>query len=79
MVRMVTESCGGLAQMVERSLSMREVAGSMPAFSKSFSIRYSLLEKKEQKPKLTIADLASLAKTNYTILSFSSRWIQRAA
>jgi hypothetical protein len=27
---------GELAQMVERSLSMREVAGSMPAFSKSF-------------------------------------------
>ena len=26
-------SSGGLAQMVERSLSMREVAGSMPAFS----------------------------------------------
>ena len=25
---------GELAQMVERSLSMREVAGSMPAFSK---------------------------------------------
>ena len=27
---------GELAQMVERSLSMREVAGSMPAFSKNF-------------------------------------------
>ena len=26
---------GGLAQMVERSLSMREVAGSMPASSKA--------------------------------------------
>ena len=30
-------SGGGLAQMVERSLSMREVAGSMPA-SSSFSL-----------------------------------------
>ena len=29
-----TASEGELAQMVERSLSMREVAGSMPAFSK---------------------------------------------
>ena len=26
---------GGLAQMVERSLSMREVPGSMPGFSNS--------------------------------------------
>ena len=31
-------SVGGLAQMVERSLSMREVAGSMPAFSKEPTI-----------------------------------------
>ena len=30
---------GELAQMVERSLSMREVAGSMPAFSKDPSFR----------------------------------------
>ena len=29
---------GELAQMVERSLSMREVAGSMPAFSKEPTI-----------------------------------------
>ena len=30
-------SGGGLAQMVERALSMREVAGSMPASSINFS------------------------------------------
>ena len=27
------DECGGLAQMVERSLSMREVPGSIPGFS----------------------------------------------
>ncbi len=36
--------CGGLAQMVERSLSMREVAGSMPASSKLFIFLHTFLE-----------------------------------
>ena len=35
-VRMVSESFGGLAQMVERSLSMRVVEGSMAASSNLF-------------------------------------------
>ena len=34
---------GELAQMVERSLSMREVAGSMPAFSRVLLTLYCLL------------------------------------
>ena len=34
---------GELAQMVERSLSMREVTGSMPVFSISFFIFTALL------------------------------------
>ena len=39
---MVTSSvCGGLAQMVERSLSMREVPGSIPGFSISFFFHFS--------------------------------------
>ena len=34
--RLLVEGKGGLAQMVERSLSMREVAGSMPASSSGY-------------------------------------------
>ncbi len=34
---------GGVAQMVERSLSMREVRGSIPRASKSFSQRNSII------------------------------------
>ena len=33
---------GGLAQMVERSLSMREVQGSIPGFSSRYSFQFSL-------------------------------------
>ena len=33
---------GGLAQMVERALRMREVGGSMPPTSKTFSSRTSI-------------------------------------
>ena len=36
MILEINESKGGVAQMVERSLSMREVPGSMPGASKSF-------------------------------------------
>ena len=32
----VEDACRGVAQMVERSLSMREVMGSIPIFSKLF-------------------------------------------
>ena len=35
-----TSANGGLAQMVERALCMREVAGSMPASSKSFLLSF---------------------------------------
>ena len=34
---------GGVAQMVERSLSMREVPGSIPGASKSFSMIYAIM------------------------------------
>ena len=39
------QSCGGVAQMVERALSMREVPGSMPGTStlKIFFLRFSFL------------------------------------
>ena len=35
---------GGLAQMVERSLSMREVLGSMPRFSNPFAFHTVLFD-----------------------------------
>ena len=39
-IRCINECLGGLAQMVERPLSMREVPGSIPGFSK-FRVLYS--------------------------------------
>ena len=39
-------SGGGLAQMVERALSMREVAGSMPASSINFRYRKKIISRR---------------------------------
>ena len=50
---------GGLAQMVERSLSMREVPGSMPGFSNSlFSLfnSFSFFHLLKQRTSMQIMD-----------------------
>lgn len=41
MILEINESKGGVAQMVERSLSMREVPGSMPGASKLVFFSFS--------------------------------------
>ena len=43
---------GGLAQMVERSLSMREVPGSIPGFSTCEVIYFSFENQKLNTPKI---------------------------
>ena len=47
---------GGLAQMVERSLSMREVPGSMPGFSNSDFFCFLTLFLFKQRTSMQIMD-----------------------